>query len=280
MKKPIVLFTLATICAGAALDGAVVISEDFSTNKNGFTVADGTVIYSTYSRWGATGVNDPGQTITATTSAPSNAFTPTSTHALFYDDNTASGAANLRLKLENNTGGAVDPFTDDPLTISFDYYNVANAQTMFLFVGDSSGLNKLGLELFRPAGTVGQVYNGATILTATDGGNNWLNKNTWYRYILTIDNQLDTYDLSIFEAGNSTARYDYSGLNIQPAFGTDSDLGTITQIELQPFGNASGTGHEAYFDNLEITQVPEPATVALYAGFLALGLVMYRRHRF
>jgi hypothetical protein len=276
LNKPAALLALGAVFSAATASAQIVTYvEDFEDTRSGGTLNDGQVIYSTFSDWGATGVVPGNQTITVDKSAPSNAFTPTSGSALFYDDNDSTTGGNLRFKMEQNENSAGD-LADAVTTFSFDYYNVDNQQSMRVLVGDSGGLNKLSLEIFRPAGTVGQIFNGNQFVAATDGGDNWLKKNRWYRYALTIDSAADTYDLSILEAGNTTARYDVTGLPIRNANGTAADLGTITQIEFTPF-DGSGIGHEAYLDNFAITQVPEPSAATLLLGLAVLGLAIRRR---
>lgn len=38
-------------------------------------------------------------------------------------------------------------------------------------------------------------------------------------------------------------------------------------------------GNSGYLNTLQISEVPEPSTFALYAGFLALGFILWRRNR-
>lgn len=44
-------------------------------------------------------------------------------------------------------------------------------------------------------------------------------------------------------------------------------------------GFAGSGGNSGYLNAMSITAVPEPSTFALYAGLLALGLIVYRRRR-
>lgn len=94
----------------------------------------------------------------------------------------------------------------------------------------------------------------------------------------------------VFQVENASAgNWDTVNVWINPAFGSSapSPTGSATGT---PNGNANnglvfdGDAGASFFDEVkvgtswnDVVPVPEPSTYALYAGFLALGLVMWRR---
>lgn len=276
-KKTLLTFAAAAVAFSASASAQVVFSEGFEG------LNDGQQLF-TSSTLGGTGQTFPGAEVTLkgadySTTAPANSFGGGDT-ALYFNDSSTTLGGNLVLREDDSLGLAAAYDATKAHTFSFDYYYESPTGTenpnmnMNLFIDDGAGSVNDGLNLQIFSG-IRQVKNNGTKLDDVAGSDfDQLKIDTWYRYDLTInalDTASDTYDLTITESGG-TVVFDLTGL----AFG--SDIADIDRIEFQGFAATTAT-HQAYFDNIALTAIPEPGTYALLGGLCALTAVALRRRR-
>ncbi|MGC9452632.1 MAG: PEP-CTERM sorting domain-containing protein [Oceanipulchritudo sp.] len=123
-----------------------------------------------------------------------------------------------------------------------------------------------------------QNVSGATI-------SSWnVSLDTWYA---DTDNSPTDATLSYsVDNVNFTAIDSYTTTNVGTTL-TESDLagsistavadGNYLYIQFSNIRPSGGSGAGVIIDNWTVAAVPEPSTMALYAGLLTLGLVLYRR---
>ena len=109
----------------------------------------------------------------------------------------------------------------------------------------------------------------------------------WYRFVADLDFASNSYSLSIYDLDTDHPTLDtstpatpvqtFTGIGFVRDLGTtSSDLRGITAIGLSTYRNSTGM---AEYDNIRISSIPEPGTVALIAvaGLCLLGFGR-RRH--
>jgi hypothetical protein len=166
-----------------------------------------------------------------------------------------------------------DPLQPDNKVLNFN--QITNSGDLFSINGTSLvpgqlyvfSLDYLGLEVTgvsNPddfggfAGLVNGLYAGPS---------------TNYRWVFGTQTGFDSHLID----NNNWAHYEYS-------FAWDSSLLTngnssnVVHIMLEDFDFSGGTAGDAYFDNIQITAVPEPSTFALL-GIGALSLLIYACQR-
>jgi len=259
LKTQSSLLAFAAIFTASALQGQVtaVFTEDFSLNKNGQEVADGTLVYSLFTNLEGTGltVGDPGvsQQLTVSTTAPANGFSADDNFAIRHLDG-QTGIGNLRLRTYNTA------FTDEEITtITFDYHPVAygNQGMRFLVATADGVLNQLNFALHTATGAVQNGYEAQGEPLTEDG---FIQLGGWYRYELVVNTGNQTYSVKIWEDGTANPILNVGGLTF-----VNPISGIIGRVEWQPFGNNDCIGLEAYIDNVRITQGVQSGTI--WAGF-------------
>ena len=275
IKNTLNRIALAATVSTASLSAGVILSEDFETLNDDAQLFGGLNTFQSSEQ--ANGGADwlTGQDYGS--GAPGTGYNGEGGSTAIYFDKSA-GSSNLRLRQKFDLSATYDATLAH--TVTFDFYSDSGTtQTgdFRLFMDDGSGSleNALDLNFFSALGQVrpstGPFSYGSGFTVA--GGGTQLKKDTWYRYVLTINplnTATDTFDLTVAESGVGTV---ISATGI--AF--DTDISDIDRMEFQMFN--AGVTAGAYFDNISISAIPEPGVMAPFLGLLTLVLAFHRPRR-
>ncbi len=94
---------------------------------------------------------------------------------------------------------------------------------------------------------------------------------------------IDTFSFALNSVGPTSAAYTFTASGGSVSGGTQSFIGTISMLtggitQADIYNNNGGEGSDVQFDNLAITNVPEPVSLAV-AGLGAASLLIRRRSR-
>jgi hypothetical protein len=142
------------------------------------------------------------------------------------------------------------------------------AEVDFLFHTDN-GISQAGLSLSSNQGFVGQIANfGASNASASSIFSPFLAGDVWHHLALEVNPTNQT--ITGFVNGNAVATFPID---------TPGPIGAITSVQLYTFGGSAGDNQVVFFDNLQITQTPEPASIVAWFFLSVSGLVGWWRWR-
>lgn len=198
----------------------------------------------------------------------------------FTVTNSQSVSPNNSLRITSAGGGEPSiffalssPITKDTtaVTISFDFTRGSDfdPQIWMMFGGASAGFAKgnVGIRnngfnnIFDAVPDPGFLYTGNNTLI-------WQNLSVTYSNFTTDGTNITGWDASLVTSGVGTENNPFATWSV-----TGQSISQIDSIRFQIRGAAGDT----YFDNVTITAVPEPSTVALALVGAAMGMVFCRR---
>ncbi|MFV0414873.1 MAG: PEP-CTERM sorting domain-containing protein [Chthoniobacterales bacterium] len=260
------LLSLACLPLGNTLQSAVVTSIDFETSE-GYSITGGAGGTANIvgqpggaNSW-ASQANNLGQGLVSTTQAHSGSQsleldwgTGRARVTKVFDAPIPTAATQVEVSMAFRMG-ANSAFNASPITI-YDSSDTPFAQISFQNSGAS---NAIGV---------------ATALgTYTSSGTNWVS-NTWYELSLLFDLAADTFQVAI-DGGAYSTSYDVKQLITGSP---DYDVTTTSFYSMQVQGsNAAAATANAWFDNFQVSAIPEPGTATLLLGGLAVMSILRRR---
>jgi hypothetical protein len=178
----------------------------------------------------------------------------------------------------NNGGGhngqiVTDPLQPDNKVLNFN--QITNSGDLFSINGTSlvSGqlyvfsLDYLGLEVSGVSNP--DDFGGfAGLVNGLNAG-----PSTNYRWVFGTQTGFDSHLID----NNNWSHYEFS-FAWDCSLLTNGNSSDVVHIMLEDFNYSGGTAGDAYFDNIQITAVPEPSTFALL-GIGALNLLIYAGRR-
>jgi hypothetical protein len=140
-------------------------------------------------------------------------------------------------------------FIDGGASVGFNLLNASGTDRFtFQFIGGQASY----------VYNIGDGNNQSTSIGFTDGG---------LTVAFTLGNN-NAFSLSVTPNGGSTS-----------IFNGTLAASDITQVQLFNSNAGSGSSHDAFFNNLALTAVPEPSALSLLAGPAILGAFFYLRRR-
>jgi hypothetical protein len=239
------LFVMAALAAGSTLSAATILEDTFEEYTAGTAPT---------SPWSTT------SNITVSSNADAQ--------SAFGPEGDTKGLRNRNLNA-SFTPAATATFdlssvTYSSLDIQFDYmYVTQTGNPQFILQDD--GTNAIRMMLTTVNGYV-SVREGSTFNEITTMS---INSGTWYRFYLSINLESSTFDLTIEdENGTSVSATSLAFEN------SVTDVNTL--VYNYNVGIAS-TGGEYYIDNVLVQTIPEPATLSLGFGGLAMLAAWLRK---
>ncbi|NOU36799.1 MAG: PEP-CTERM sorting domain-containing protein [Kiritimatiellaceae bacterium] len=240
---------VAILFAALPLQAGIILSQDLNTNTNGISlVAGGGTADRTGTESTITAVVGGKSIVLNNTSATGN---PTAT-ASFAVDNT-----NQSLKISFDYFSSVAAGTSE--NPSFQLRNAANSPGIQLVMKNAvagADQGKFGYH----NGTAFQYFN---VVLAT---------NDWYNIEVIASAQsaaVKTFDLKVTKSDN-TVVIDQTGLSFR------NQLANYSSVQWFYNAAVSGTTGRMQLDNIEISSIPEPATISML-GIGAFCVMLMRR---